>query len=143
MAEQKTRPGDTDVGSFLAQIEDEQRRRDAGQLVELMQRLTGEPPVMWGGSIVGFGQYHYRYASGHEGDSCLVGFSPRKSEFSIYLMGIYFEDSADAARQMFARLGKHRLGKACLYVKRLSDIDLSVLVELIALSSTKLRQHYG
>lgn len=143
MAEQKTRPGDTDVGSFLAQIEDEPRRRDAAQLVELMQRLTGEPPMMWGGSIVGFGQYHYRYASGHEGDSCLVGFSPRKSEFSIYLMGIYFEDSADAARQMFSRLGKHRLGKACLYLKRLSDIDLPVLAELIALSSTKLRQHYA
>lgn len=142
MAEQKTRPGLADVGGFLATIEGAQRRADAAVLVELMQRATGEPPVLWGTSIVGFGRYHYRYASGHEGDSCLVGFSPRKSEFSIYLMGIYFEDSADAARQILARLGKHRLGKSCLYVKRLSDIDLSVLAELVALSCAKLRQHY-
>lgn len=92
---------------------------------------------------VGFGQYHYRCASGGEGDSCLVGFSPRKSEFSIYLMGVDLEDSADAARQILVRLGKHRPGNACLYMKRLSDAELSVLAEVVEPSSSKLRQHYA
>lgn len=142
MAEQKTKPSTADVGAFLAAIEGEQRRADAAHLVELMQRATGEAPKLWGGAIVGFGQYHYRYASGREGDSCLVGFSPRQSEFSIYLMGVYFPDSADAAGQLLARLCKHRMGKACLYVNRLADIDLSVLTQLIELSVGKLRQHY-
>ncbi|OEO28561.1 hypothetical protein VW23_003720 [Devosia insulae DS-56] len=143
MAEQKTVPTTADVGAFLAAIEQEQRRADAARLVELMYARTGEPPQMWSGGIVGFGQYHYRYASGHEGDSCLVGFSPRKSEFSIYLVGIYFPDSTDTARLLLDRLGKHRMGKACLYVKRLSDIDEAVLGQLVTLSVTKLREHYA
>jgi hypothetical protein len=143
MAKQKTQPNSSDVGAFLAGIEPERRRTDAARLVELMHGRTGEPPQMWSGGIVGFGQYHYRYASGHEGDSCLVGFSPRKTEFSIYLMGIYFPDSTETARLLLDRLGKHRMGKACLYVKRLSDIDEGVLGQLVELSVAKLRENYA
>jgi len=92
--------------------------------------------------MVGFGNYHYVYDSGHEGDSFLVGFAPRQAEFSIYLMGIYFPDSTDAARLLLEHLGKHRMGKACLYVKKLADIDEKVLMQLIELSVQKLREHY-
>lgn len=143
MADQKTSPATADVGGFLAGIEGEQRRADAARLVELMHGLTGDPPRLWGGDIVGFGQYHYKYASGHEGDTCLVGFSPRKSEFSIYLMGIYFPETGDAARLLLDRLGKHRMGKACLYVKKLGDIDEVVLRKLVELSVGELRAHYS
>lgn len=141
MAEQKTRPTGEDVATFLATIEGP-RRAEAASLVDLMSRGTGRPPVLWG-SMVGFGQYHYRYPTGTEGDTFLVGFAPRKAEFSIYLMGIYFPDTAAKAESLLARLGKHRIGKACLYVKRLSDIDTSVLAELIDLSVTRLKQEYG
>lgn len=141
MVAQKTRPTGTDIAAFLAAIE-EPRRPDAASLVDLMSRQTGRPPVLWG-SMVGFGQYHYRYATGIEGDTFLVGFAPRKAEFSIYLMGIYFPDTAAEAETLLARLGKHRIGKACLYVKRLSDIDVSVLAELIERSVTRLKQEYG
>lgn len=143
MGERKSGAEQGDVGAFLGGIDHEQRRSDAAKLVALMQLHTGQPPRMWPGDIVGFGQYHYRYASGHEGDSCLVGFSPRKSEFSIYLMGLYFPDSTEPARLLLDRLGKHRMGKACLYVKRLGDINEGVLSQLIELSVTKLREHYA
>ena len=131
-----------DADLFLASITDDQRRNDAWQLAELMQQVTGEPPKLWPGSIVGFGQYHYLYESGHEGDSCLVGFSPRRSEFSIYLMGVYFPESSEPARLLLEHLGKHRMGKACLYVKKLADIDIGVLAQLVELSVGKLREHY-
>lgn len=143
MADAKTKPTAADVGSFLAAIDGEQRRADAASLVEIMSRITGRPPVLWGSSIVGFGRYHYKYASGHEGDGCLVGFSPRKAEFSIYLTGIYFPDSKAPAEAMLAKLGNHKIGKACLYVKRLADIDIAVLSELVALSVTRMKQDYG
>ena len=94
----------------------------------MMTRITGEKPKMWGPSIVGFGSYHYKYASGHEGDACLAGFSPRKAEFSIYLDTP--EDSAERS-DLLARLGKHRMGKGCLYVKRLEQVDLGVLEQLV------------
>jgi hypothetical protein len=141
MPEPKTRPTAADVGAFLAAVEDERKRADAHRLVELMSRITGEPPRLWG-TIVGFGQYHYKYASGHEGDSALVGFSPRKAEFSIYLMGTYFPGQETQREALLARLGKHRMGKACLYVKRLDDIDLAVLEELVRMSVAALREHY-
>lgn len=143
MAETKTRPTASSVGGFLARIDSPERRADAARLLELMQSVTGESPRMWGDAIVGFGSYHYRYPTGHEGDTCLTGFSPRKSEFSIYLTGLYFPDSGPKADTLLARLGKHRMGKACLYVKRLSDIDENVLRELIELSVGELRRHYG
>lgn len=141
MPEQKTKPHTGDVGEFLAQVEDTRKREDAHRLVELMSEVSGEPPVLWG-TMVGFGQYHYTYPTGHEGDAFLVGFAPRKSEFSIYLMGTYFPEEAARREALLARLGKHRMGKACLYVKRLSDIDLEVLRELAEISVKRLRDTY-
>ena len=142
MAEQKTKPFTGNVGEFLAQVEDDRKRVDSHALVELMSEVTGEPPVLWG-TMIGFGHYHYKYPTGHEGDSFLVGFAPRKAEFSIYLMGTYFPEEAERRATLLARLGKHRMGKACLYVKRLSDIDLPVLRELAEISVQKLRETYA
>ena len=115
------------VGEFLAQVPDEQRREDAHRLCALMQEITGEPPAMWGTSIIGFGSYHYRYASGREGDSALASFSPRGQHLAIYLVGEF----TDRHRSALARLGPHKTGKGCLYVKRLDDVDSDALRELI------------
>ncbi|CAN7268837.1 DUF1801 domain-containing protein [Devosia sp. LjRoot3] len=142
MAEQKTKPGSGDVAAFIEGIEDAGKRADAQALIALMSEVSGEPPVLWG-TMVGFGQYHYRYETGHEGDSFLVGFAPRKAEFSIYLMGTYFPEVAEKREALLARLGKHRMGKACLYVKRLSDVDVGVLRELAEISVGELRKAYG
>lgn len=141
MAEQKTRPGG-DVTAFIERIEDAGKRADSQTLISLMSEVSGEQPVLWG-TMVGFGQYHYRYETGHEGDSFLVGFAPRRAEFSIYLMGTYFPEVAEKREALLARLGKHRMGKACLYVKRLSDVDLGVLRELVEMSVVELRKAYG
>jgi hypothetical protein len=122
-----THQTDASVQEFLAQVPDDQRREDAGRLCVMMQEITGEPPVMWGSSIVGFGAYHYRYASGHEGDSALAGFSPRRQHLVIYLVGEF----ADRHQAVLARLGSHKTGKGCLYIKRLDDVDLDALRELI------------
>ena len=126
MPEQKTKPHSGDVGAFLAQVENDQKRADSHVLVELMSKISGEPPVLWG-TMVGFGQYHYKYPTGHEGDAFLVGFAPRKAAFSIYLMGTYFPEENARREALLAKLGKHRMGKSCLYVNKLSDIDLDVL----------------
>jgi hypothetical protein len=122
----KTRPTEASVASFVAAIDDERRRADCQRLIALMSEATGEPATLWGPSIIGFGSYHYRYASGREGDAPLVGFSPRKSALTLYA-------SADDVRraELLARLGPHKLGKGCVYVKRLSDVDEPTLVELI------------
>ena len=118
---------DASVEAFLAWVPDERRREDAHRLSAMMRDITGEPPVMWGTSIIGFGTYHYRYASGREGDSPLASFSPRRQHVVIYLVG-GFEDRHQSA---LARLGPHRAGKGCLYIKRLDDVDLDALRELI------------
>jgi Domain of unknown function (DU1801) len=115
------------VAEFLARIPDERRRADAHRLCALMQEITGEPPAMWGTTIVGFGSYHYRYASGREGDSALASFSPRGQHLAIYLVGEF----TDRHRSALARLGPHKTGKGCLYVKRLDDVDTDALRELI------------
>jgi hypothetical protein len=115
------------VEAFLSSIPNEQRLTDARQLCALMQDITGEPAEMWGTSIVGFGRYHYRYASGHEGDSALASFSPRKEHLVVYLVG-EFESRYGTA---LARLGPHKTGKGCLYLKRLSDVNEDALRELI------------
>ena len=141
MAAQKTRPDTGDVAAFIAQVEPEQRRAECAQLMALMEAATGEPPVLWG-SMIGFGRYHYRYASGHEGDSFLVGFAPRKAEFSIYLMGSYAPEETTQRDALLARLGKHRMGKACLYVKKLTDIDMEVLDQLARTAVANLRAAY-
>ena len=126
MADIKTVENDGDVEAFLASVENETRRRDARTVLELMQRVTGEPPRLWGPSIVGFGRYHYRGASGREGDWCAAGFSPRKAATTVYLPD-GFDDYADD----LARLGPHTTSVACLYIKRLDDIDLGVLEGMV------------
>ena len=141
--ENKTLPEIGDVPEFLGTIEDAGKRSDSETLIALIGRLTGEPPVIWGGSMVGFGRYHYRYDSGHEGDSFLVGFAPRKAEFSIYGAGQPpCPSGPNRPPDCFARLGKHRMGKGCLYVKRLSEIDLGVLEQLLTLSIEGIRTRY-
>ena len=122
MADNKTRPTEVDPHDFLDTVENPTRRSDAEVLLEMMKRVTGCEPRMWGPSIIGFGRYHYRYDSGREGDSMITGFSPRKANLVIYVMPGY----EDRTEQLDA-LGKHRLGKSCLYVNRLADVDLSVL----------------
>ncbi len=118
---------DASVEGFLAQVPDDRRREDARRLCAMMQEITGEPPARWGSSIVGFGTYHYRYASGHEGDSALASFSPRRQQLVIYLVGEF----ADRHRAALARLGPHKTGKGCLYISRLNGVDLDALRELI------------
>lgn len=129
MAESKTRETDASVDDHLAAIASDEQRADCRALVELLRRVTGEEPRMWGPSIVGFGSYHYRYESGREGDACRVGFAARKSEIVVYLVSAGPEQEA-----LLARLGKHRKGKACLYVRRLAEVDLAVL-ELVVRDS--------
>lgn len=138
MAGNKTTPTDASVDAYLAAIADEGRRRDCAVLVDLMGRVTGAPAVMWGAGIVGFGSYHYRYESGREGDAPLAGFSSRKSDLSIYLMAGVEQEQA-----RLAQLGRHKTGKSCLYLRRLADIDLAVLEELIAGSAEAMRRRYG
>lgn len=134
MAENKTKPTELSVASFIETISDEARRSDAKALVQLMQSATGEKPKMWGPSIVGFGTYHYTYESGREGDMPVVGFSPRKAATVLYgLMG-----SGDAPA-MLAKLGKHTTGKGCVYVKKLADVDQNVLRTMVATSVAKKR----
>ncbi len=129
MAELKTKVNDADVNAFLAAIPDEQRRKDCQTLAKWMKKITGRAPRMWGDSIVGFGTYHYKSTSGREGDWFLTGFAPRKDSLTVYIMAGFarYED-------LMERLGKHKNGKSCLYLKRLSDVDEAVLKELIALS---------
>ena len=126
MATLKTVSNDQSVDAFLAAIEDARKRADCMTLRALMQEVTGEPAQMWGDAIVGFGSYHYKYASGREGDWFLTGFAPRKQALTVYIMAGF--DDYDA---LMARLGKHTTGKSCLYIKRLDDVDLDVLRELV------------
>lgn len=126
MAELKTKQNDQDVAAYLNGIADEQRRRDCLTILELMREVTGAEPNMWGDNIVGFGRHHYRYASGREGDWFLTGFSPRKQNLTLYLASGF-----DRHAELLQRLGKHSVGKACLYIKRLDQIDLPTLRELI------------
>lgn len=128
----KTVETDTDVGAFIDAVEHFGRREDARILLDLFKRVTGLPPKMWGSSIIGFGSYHYKYASGREGDFLRTGFSPRKQNMSIYILSGY-EDAAVKARRdaMLARLGKHKIAKACLYITQLKNIDLAVLESLL------------
>lgn len=128
MAELKTQKNDASVTEFLNGV-DEKRREDCFTLVELMEEVTGEPAQMWGTAIVGFGSYHYKYASGQEGDWPLVGFSPRKQNLTLYLMSGF-----DQYDELLAKLGKHSTGKSCLYVKRLADVDRDVLRRLVQAS---------
>ena len=137
MAENKTKATDASVEAFLAAVEPEQRRIDGRVLLEMMARITGEPPKMWGPSIIGFGQYHYRYESGREGDMPRIGFSPRKAQLVLYLA-----DGFAGRDALFARLGKHSTSKACLYINKLADVDLAVLEALMVESFEYMRKAY-
>ncbi len=126
MAETKTKPTAVSVKDFISTVPDEQKRKDSLVLIDMMSKITKEKPKMWGPSIIGFGSYHYKYESGHEGDMCITGFSPRKAAISVYiLMGF------NKSPELMKKLGKYKMGKSCLYVKKLTDIDTKVLEELI------------
>ena len=126
MAELKTKPNDGDVEAFLAAVPDAQKRSDSLVLLDLFRTVTGEAPKMWGTAIVGFGDYHYAYASGREGDWFVTGFSPRKQNLTLYCMGGY-----EPHGELLARSGKHKMGKGCLYINRLRDVDIDVLRGLV------------
>ena len=137
MAELKTKLNDNSVIDFLDKVEDADKRRDSFEILKLMRQITGAEPKMWGDSIVGFGSYHYRYKSGREGDWMLTGFSPRKQNISVYIM-CGFQHVEDQMK----KLGKHKTGASCLYIKRLSDVDLNVLSEIINESIKQLKEKY-
>jgi hypothetical protein len=126
MTELKTKVTEQTVDGFLGKIDSETVRDDCKMIIKLMKKVTGKPPKMWGTSIVGFDQYHYKYDSGHEGDMCVVGFSPRKANLSLYV-----SLGAPGQEQLLKKLGKHKAAKGCLYVKKLEDIDLEVLESII------------
>ena len=138
MSELKTRQNDGDVDAYLDSVENPRRRDDALRVLTLMREITGEVPRMWGSSIVGFGSYHYTYASGREGDWPVVGFAPRKQNLVLYIMPGFAGYEA-----LLARLGKHRTGKSCLYVNKLDDIDPDVLEELVRESVADMKRRYG
>lgn len=126
MAELKTKPTDASVRAFIDGVADDRRRQDCLTLVDILREATGAEPTMWGQSIVGLGHYHYKYASGREGDWFLVGFSPRKQDLALYIMA-----GLSRYPSLMAKLGRHKTGKSCLYVRRLADVDLDVLRELV------------
>ncbi len=124
--ENKTKKTKASVLSFVSSLEDEQVISDCHELIRIMKDVSGHDPKMWGSNIIGFDSYHYKYESGREGDSCIIGFSPRKGKITVYLV-----DGTSRYPELFAKLGKHTTGKVCVYFKRLSDINTSVLTELI------------
>ena len=134
MAEPKTKPTSESVSAFLDKVSDKGRREDCLAVIDIMKDVTKEEPRMWGTSIVGFGRYHYKYESGREGDSMITGFSPRKTDLTLYIMG-GFESFPD----LMKRLGRHKTGKACLYIKKLADVDLKVLRELVEKSVKRMK----
>lgn len=138
MSQPKTVQNDSDVDTFLDAVENPRRREDGRRLLELMRKVTGEPPKMWGTSIVGYGSYHYKYESGREGDMPITGFSPRKQNLAVYIMPGF----ADFA-ELLAKLGKHKTGKSCLYLNKLDDVDLDVLTEIVLESVAVMRRRYG
>ncbi len=141
MAKRKTKKKEeagASVEAFLEGVKDEARREDCRKLIRMMKRATRAEPRMWASGIVGFGSYHYRYASGREGDWFLTGFAPRKQDLTVYIMPGF-----DRYEKLLARLGKHRLGRSCLYIKRLADVDQAVLRELISASVEQMKRDYG
>jgi hypothetical protein len=137
MADVKTQKTAASVKDFLNSVPDEGKRRDSFALVKLMREVTGSPPAMWGPSIIGFGSYHFKYESGREGDWMLVGFSPRKQNLTLYIMSGF-----DGYAELLGKLGKYKMGKACLYVNRLGDLHLPTLKELLRRSVAHLANRY-
>ncbi len=137
MAEAKTKPTEVSVTSFLEAIADEQRRADCYAVTEMMKNFSKAEPKMWGSSIVGFGSYHYKYASGHEGDTCLIGFASRKEAIVLYGIG-----RDEKIEELLSKLGKFKSGKGCLYIKKLADVDRKVLESLLKYSVTKAKAQH-
>lgn len=137
MAESKTKPGNESVSDFLKNIRDENVRTSCEKISEIMKRITKEKPVLWGSSMIGFGKYHYVYESGREGDMFLVGFSPRKSNITIYIM-----PGLEEYNDLLSKLGKFKTGKGCLYLKSIQDVSIPVLEELINKSFHQMREKY-
>ena len=138
MAENKTKQTEASVEDYFAAITDPARRADCEALSALIAKVTRQPPKMWGTAIVGFGSYHYVYDSGREGDSCVVGFSSRKSDISVYLKGL-----AEGQDALLARLGKHKADGGCLHIKQMSDVDAKVLEKLVANTVAHVKKAYG
>lgn len=138
MAKTKTTYTGKDVADFVnTYVDNDQKKVDTNQLIELMQEWTGEEPRMWGPTIIGFGNYHYKYASGHEGDAPIIAFSPRKAAFSLYVYS-----PTEKSKLMLDELGKYKMGKACIYVKKLSDINITVLQEICNESIKHINEHF-
>ncbi len=138
MAEAKTKPTQASVADYLAAIESPQLRADCEIIAGVMRRVTKAEPTMWGSSIVGFGHYRYTYESGHSGEACQTGFASRKGDISVYLVA---QGTGQAA--LLAGLGRHKMGKSCLYIRRLSDVDVGVLEKLVAGSVAEVKRRYG
>ncbi|HEY1009698.1 MAG: DUF1801 domain-containing protein [Daejeonella sp.] len=139
VAKNKTAETAADVKDFInSWVDNEQKKADSFQLIELMTQWSGFEPRMWGPTIIGFGSYHYKYASGHEGDAPVLGFSPRKAEFSLY---VYVP--TDENKRLLEELGKFKMGKACIYVKKLADINIPTLEKLCKESIAYVNNHYG
>ncbi|WP_264554062.1 DUF1801 domain-containing protein [Flavobacterium sp. N2038] len=137
MAKNKTTETENSVVDFINLVPDEVKRNDAFELIKMMQQQTGFEPKMWGPSIIGFGSYHYKYESGHEGDAPLAAFSPRKAAITLY-----FSLSAEDREELIAKLGKHKPSKGCIYIKKLADIDLEILKKMVLLSVKNLNKLY-
>jgi hypothetical protein len=138
MSENKTKPTTASVSVFLAAVAGDQQREDCQTLLAMMTRITGKPAVMWGPSIVGFDTYHYRYESGREGDMAVTGFSPRRSDISVYINASPPEQAA-----LLARLGRHKMGQSCLSIRKLADVDLGVLERLVSASVAEVKRRHG
>lgn len=138
MAKNKTTETEVNIADFINTfVEDENKKKDAFELVKIFQEASGFEPKMWGPSIIGFGSYHYKYASGHEGDAPLAGFSPRKTAISLYLYSL-----AEEREELLAKLGKHKPSKGCIYIKKLADIDVEILKKMVAFSVKNLNKLY-
>ena len=137
MAKNKTTSTLQSVDSFISAVEDETKRDDSYELVKIFKNVTKEEAKMWGPSIIGFGSYHYKYDSGHEGDMCLTGFSPRKNALALYIMNY------DGREELMKKLGKVKPSKGCIYIKKLADIDTSVLKKMIDASVKHTKKKYG
>ena len=138
MADPKTKPRRASVEKFLESVDNEKRRADSFEVLEIMKQITGEEPKMWGPSIVGFGSYHYKYASGREGDWMITGFSPRKQALTLYIMAGFSRYD-----ELMAKLGKYKTGKSCLYVNKLEDVHLPTLKKLIRESVKHMKKAYS
>jgi len=138
MAEIKTRKNAASIEEFIAAVANDTRREDAEAVLKLMQKVTGKKPRMWGPTIIGFDEYHYRYDSGHEGDMCMIGFSPRASALTLYTLPAF-----DGREELLSNLGKHKEGKGCLYINKLADVDLKVLETIIRTAYQWMQQHQG